>query len=235
MELDMDQVVNSPILWGLCAITVAVIAYQCVAYFRLTRKQAKALGMSDKTCARSFRVGLVTAIGPALGIVIVMVGLMAVLGNPLTWMRLSMIVSASNELAAAQIGAEATGMTFGGDGFTPEALMVSWIGMWLNGVGSLVACVVFAKSLGKIKNKVDSKNPRILAIVSGAAMCAIYGNLSAGSLLGGTDFVAAWLTGGLSTFVLYKIAQRHEKLKEYSLGIAMVLGTVVGACIHMFL
>ena len=229
----MDEIINNPLLWVICSVTVLIIAFQLVAYFRLTRKQAKALDMPDKTCSQSLRVGLITAIGPALGIVIVMVGLMAVLGHPLTWMRLTMIVSASNELAAAQIGAEATGTVFGGADYTPEALMVSWFGMWLNGVGSLVACVLFAKSLGKIKNKLEGGNARILAIVSGAAMCAIYGNLSAGSLMGGADFVAAWLTGGIATLLFYKIAQKHERLKEYSLGLAMILGTLVGAGIHM--
>ena len=99
--------------------------------------------------------------------------------------------------------------------------------------GSTAWGVLFAKSLGKIKNKVEGGNPRILAIVSGAAMCAIYGNLSAGSLMGGADFVAAWLTGGIATLLFYKIAQKHERLKEYSLGLAMILGTLVGAGIHM--
>ena len=203
----MDEIINNPLLWVICAITVAIIAFQAVAYFRLTSKQAKAVGVSKEMCRKSFRVGIMTSIGPALGIVVVMVGLMAVLGHPLTWMRLSMIVSAANELAAAQIGAEATGTVLGGADFTPEALMVSWFGMWLNGVGSLVAVVLFAKHLRKTQDKITSKNPRILAIVSGAAMCAIYGNLSAGSLISGGDFVGAWITGGVATFVFYKIAQ----------------------------
>lgn len=231
----MDHIINSSLLWALCSLTVILIAYQCVAYYRLSKRQARALGISDEKCRQAIRVGMITSVGPALGILIVMVGLMAVLGHPLTWMRLSMIVSATNELAAAQIGAEATGTTFGGADFTPQALFVSWFGMWLNGVGSLVAAVLFAKHLRKIQNKVVSANPRILAIVSGAAMCAIYGNLSAGTILGGGDLIAAWVAGGLSTFVFHKIAERFEKIKEYSLGLAMIVGTVVGALVHMFM
>ena len=231
----MDNIINSPLLWVICSITVVIIGAQAVLYYRLSRKQAVALGMSRQTCNKALRVGMVTSIGPAFGILIVMVGLMAVLGNPLTWMRLSMIVSATNEIAAAQLGAEASGTTLGGEGFGEEALFVSWFGMWLNGVGSLLAVVLFAKHLKNIQNKVVEKNPRILAVVAGAAMCAIYGNLSSSTVLNGTDYIGAWLTGGISTYIFYNISQKHEKLKEYSLGLAMIVGTVVGALIQAFL
>lgn len=231
----MDNIINSPLLWVICSLTVAIIGVQAVLYYRLSRKQAVALGMSRQTCNKALRVGMVTSIGPAFGILIVMVGLMAVLGNPLTWMRLSMIVSATNEIAAAQLGAEASGTTLGGPGFGEEALFVSWFGMWLNGVGSLLAVVVFAKHLKNIQNKVVEKNPRILAVVAGAAMCAIYGNLSSSTVLNGSDYIGAWLAGGISTFIFYNISQKHEKLKEYSLGLAMIIGTVVGALIQAFL
>lgn len=230
----MEDIINSPILWVLCSITVAIVAFQGVAYFRLTKQQASRLQIPTKKCNQAFRVGMVTAIGPALGILIVMVGLMAVLGNPLTWMRLSIIVSATNELAAAKIGAEATGTTFGGVDFTKEALMVSWIGMWLNGVGSLMAVVLSAKYLRRAQNKIVSKNPRILAIVSGAAMCAIYGNLSSGTVLGGGDYVTAWIFAGIATYFFYHLSQRVEKLKEYSLGFAMIIGTLAGAIFQIF-
>ncbi len=231
----MDNIINSPLLWAICSITVLIIAYQAFAYYRLSRKQAVAVGVSRETSNQALRIGMVTSIGPAFGILIVMVGLMAVLGNPLTWMRLSMIVSATNEIAAAQLGAEASGVTLGGPGFGEEALFVSWFGMWLNGVGSLMAVVFFAKYLKNIQTKVVAKNPRILAVVAGAAMCAIYGNLSSSTVLQGTDFLAAWAAGGLSTFLFYKISQKHEKLKEYSLGLAMIVGTVVGALFQAFL
>ncbi len=231
----MNAIINSPLLWALCAVTVVIVFIQAAAYFRLSKRQAVALGIPAETCNRALRVGMIASVGPALGILIVMVGLMAVLGNPLTWMRLSIIVSATNELAGAQLGAEASGVKFGGPGYTEQALFVSWFGMWLNGVGSLLAVVFFAKHLRNIQNKVVSRNPRILAVISGAAMCAIYGNLSSSTVLNGTDYVGAWLAGGVATFVFYQIAQRYEKLKEYSLGLAMIIGTVVGASIRIFM
>ena len=229
----MKEIINSPLLWAICSITVMVVVAQAVLYFRLARKNANAMGVSDENCRKAFKVGAITAIGPALSILIVMVGLMAVLGNPLTWMRLSVIVSAANELTGARIGADAAGVTFGGDDYGLDALFVSWFGMALNGIGSLVAVVLFSGHLDKMKNKIASKNPRILAFVSGAAMAAIYGNLSSAELKNGGPNLIAWATAGITMFVLFEVSKRFTKLKEYNLGIAMIAGTIAGAIAQM--
>lgn len=228
----MDDIINSPLLWVICSVTVIVVVAQCILYFRLARKNAHGMGVSEVNCRRAFKVGAITAIGPSLSILIVMVGLMAVLGNPLTWMRLTIIVSAANELTGARMGAEAAGVTFGGEGYDENALFVSWFGMALNGIGSLVAVVLFSGHLEKMRNKIASKNPKILAFISGAAMAAIYGNLSSAELKNGGPNMVAWATAGLTMFVLFHVSKKFTKLKEYNLGIAMIVGTVVGAIAH---
>lgn len=225
----MNEIINSPLLWLICSITVLVVVVQGVLYFRLARKNAPLMGVSEENCKRAFKVGAITAIGPALSILIVMVGLMAVLGNPLTWMRLSIIVSAANELTGARLGADAAGVTFGGADYGPDALFVSWFGMAINGIGSLVAVVLFSGHLEKIRNKIAVKNPKILAFISGAAMTAIYGNLSSAELKRGGASLIAWVVAGVTMFVLYEVSKRIPKLKEYNLGIAMIAGTIAGA------
>ena len=57
----------------------------------------------------AFRTGLITAIGPSIAVFIVMVGMMSVVGGPVTWLRLAVIGAAPTELTAATIGAEAVG------------------------------------------------------------------------------------------------------------------------------
>lgn len=225
----MDHIINSPLLWVICSITVIIIAAQAFLYYRLANKNASSFGLTKSQCWTAFRVGLVTAIGPSLGILIVMVGLMAVLGEPLTWMRLSMIVSAANELTAARIGAEAVGVDFNGPSFGEAALFVAWLGMALNGIGSLVGALLFSGHLEKKKNRITSYNPKILVFVSGAAMTAIYGNLSSSELKSGGANLAAWFMAGVAMFCLYHISNKYPKLKEYNLGLAMVIGTLVGA------
>ena len=102
----MNEIINNPVLWLICSVTVFIVALQAGLFVRLALRNAQSFGLSREKCFKAFRIGMVTAFGPSLGILIVMVGLMTVLGEPLTWMRLSMIVSAANELTAAQIGAD---------------------------------------------------------------------------------------------------------------------------------
>lgn len=225
----MTEIINSQLLWWICSISVMVVLAQGIAFFVLARKNADAMGVSRENCNKAFKTGIITAIGPAFSILIVMVGLMAVLGNPLTWMRLSIIVSAANELTTARIGADAAGVTFGSPEYGTDALFVSWFGMALNGIGSMLGFVVFSGHLDKLRNKISSKNPKILAFVSGAAMAAIYGNLSSAELKSGGPNLAAWAAAGVAMFILFKVSRRYTKLKEYNLGIAMIIGTIAGA------
>lgn len=144
-------------------------------------------------------------------------------------MRLSMIVSAANELTAAQIGAQAVGIEFNSPDFGTAALFVAWFGMAINGIGSLVGALAFSGSLEKMKEKINAYNPKILLFVSGAAMASIYGNLSSGVIKTGGANLAAWVVGGVSMYVLQKIGEKFPKIKEYNLGLAMILGTIAGA------
>lgn len=229
----MNLIINSPLLWIICSITVIIIALQAFLFAKLAHKNAPAFGITKTQAWTAFRVGLVTAIGPSLGILIVMVGLMAVLGEPLTWMRLSMIVSAANELTAAKIGAEAVGIDFNSPAFGETALFVAWLGMAVNGIGSLVGALLFSGHLEKMKTKITSYNPKILFFISGAAMTAIYGNLSSAELKRGGAGLAAWATAGVVMLILHYVSQKYPRIKEYNLGIAMIAGTLVGAFLTM--
>lgn len=114
----VQQVSNSPILWLLCGVTVVISAIQTVLYMRQCSKTTRAAGLDPKIPKEAFRVGLISAIGPALGVFIVMVGLMASIGGPMAWLRLSIIGAAATELSAANIGAEACGVTLGTEQYT---------------------------------------------------------------------------------------------------------------------
>ena len=224
----MNEIINNPVLWLICSVTVFIVALQAGLFVRLALRNAQSFGLSREKCFKAFRIGMVTAFGPSLGILIVMVGLMTVLGEPLTWMRLSMIVSAANELTAAQIGAQAVGI----DNMNKVCHIVGggdFFGMAINGIGSLVGALAFSGSLEKMKEKINAYNPKILLFVSGAAMASIYGNLSSGEIKTGGANLAAWVVGGVSMYVLQKIGEKFPKIKEYNLGLAMILGTIAGA------
>lgn len=84
---------------------------------------------------------MISAIGPAIASVLVVLSMLAVIGSPVSWIRLSMIGSAATELSAASIGAEACGVTLGGAGYGLSEMSTAWFTMAINGCGWLL--VVF--------------------------------------------------------------------------------------------
>ena len=121
----------------------------------------------------AFRVGLISAIGPALGVFIVMVGLMTSIGGPMAWQRLSIIGAAPTELTAATLGAEAAGAELGGAGFTLKVMAVSWFVMALNGAGWLVVTGLFTPALENLRTKMSGGDSKWLVVMSGACSLGI--------------------------------------------------------------
>ncbi len=223
----VQQVSNSPILWLLCGITVVLSAVQAVLYMRQCGKITKEAGIDPHIPKEAFRVGFISAIGPALGVFIVMVGLMASIGGPMAWLRLSIIGAAATELSAANIGAEACGVVLGSEQYTLVCLAVSWFAMALNGAGWLLFTGVATPSLETLRNKVSGGDMKWLVVLSGACSLGIFGYLNSGEILKGMGNTIAVLAGAVSMVILVKtVCRKIPRLMEYSLGIAMIIGMI---------
>lgn len=234
--MDYLQISNLPIMWLLCGVTVIIAALQAVLFIRTANKATTACSIDPAIPKKAFRVGLISAIGPALGVFIVMVGLMSAIGGPMSWLRLSIIGAAATELAAASNGATAAGVTLGGDGYTLEVLAVSWFAMALNGAGWLLFTGVATPGLEKLRDKLSGGDTKWLAAMSAACSIGIFGYLNANSIVtkgfnaeGGPAVsvgnLTAVLAGALSMVLIDKLlVPKVPKIAEYSLGIAMIIG-----------
>ncbi len=232
--MDYLAISNLPIFWALAGVTVIVSALQAFLYVRQANKATKACNIDPSIPKKAFRIGLISAIGPACGVFIVMVGLMAAIGGPMAWLRLSIIGAAATELTAASLGAEACGVTLGGEGYTLTVLAVSWFAMALNGAGWLVFTGLATPGLEKLRDKMSGGDMGWLAAMSAACSMGIFGYLNANQMIGAGPAIkpgpaVAVLTGALSMMLIGKlIVPKVPKLAEYSLGIAMIIGIACG-------
>ncbi len=221
----VQQASNAPVLWLLASITIMISVLQAVLFVRKSNEMTKKAELDPALPKQAFRIGLITAIGPALGVFIVMVGLMASIGGPIAWLRLSIIGAAATELSAATIGAQAAGVELGSPQFGMTALAVSWFVMALNGAGWLLFTGVATPSLEKLRTKVSGGDNKWLAIISGACSLGIFGYLNSGDILKGVPNAVSVLIGAVSMIILVRIVcKKIPKLMEYSLGIAMIIG-----------
>ena len=91
---------NWPV-WLCAGACVAIIVVQSVAFAKLCYKNAPLVGLSKAECTKSFKCGMVIAVGPSLSCFIGAISMITVVGGPLAWMRLSMIGAAPTERHAA--------------------------------------------------------------------------------------------------------------------------------------
>lgn len=226
MSEEILKIANSPILWVICGITVAIAVIQALLYMRLARKVSKDIGISQERCKQAVKTGMIASIGPSVSVFVVMVGLMSVIGGPMSWLRLSIIGSAATELTAAKLGAEAMGIEFGGAGYTEIALLVSWFTMTLNGCGWLLFVGFFGDKMDLIRKKISGTNPAFLAVFMSAAMVGLYGNLTVGQITIGKSEAVSTLVAGFTMYGLILLAKKIPFIREYNLGIAMLVGMI---------
>ena len=236
MNQELLQIANKPIFWILCSFPVFICLLQSIFYIRLSKKTAKEVGLSQEQCNSAFRSGLINAIGPSIGVFIVLVAMMSVIGGPMAWQRLSIIGSAGLESVNAEIGAKVYGVEFGGAGYDLKAMIMSWFILAFGTQGWIWFIILFTPSMEKIKTKIVSKDAAFLNIVTTAAMVAVFGNLSTGRILQSVDVAASVFAGAGIMVILHRFVNpRFPILKEYSMGIAMLGAMVIASLVKVFL
>ncbi|MBM7570118.1 DUF5058 family protein [Aquibacillus albus] len=227
---EVMAIANSTAFWIIACIVVGIVLFQAIIFMRIAWKSAPDVGMSSNDVKTAVRTGFVSSLGPSFGIAIILVSLIALLGSPITLMRIGIIGSAATETGAAEIGASAFGTTLGADDFSMEAFTTIVWTMCLGGMGWLLFTALFTKTLGKSQQKIEKKNPKVMAAVSLSAMLGAFGYLISDQMV--TSF-GHFSAGGIALIVMVLIMIFAEKvniawLKEWALGISMLIGMVTG-------
>jgi len=105
--------VNSPILFVMVGVIIALVLAQSVYFLCKALRRAKELGMDPQKLKKTARTAAIFTIAPAVAIVISVITLSKDLGLPLPWLRLSVVGSMSYETIAATNAESAMGLTFG--------------------------------------------------------------------------------------------------------------------------
>lgn len=229
------QIANSWPVWLCAGACVAFIVVQAVAFAKLCYKNAPLVGLSKADCSKSFQCGMVTAIGPSLSCFIGAISMITVVGGPLAWMRLSMIGAAPTELTAATTGAAAYGVELGGAGYDIYAMANSWLTMALNGCGWLLVVVLLTPRMESLRQKVGGGDEVWLGLITCSASIGLFGYMASqyyNKIV--VDPAQAWscIAGTVVMVACVKLSKKMPWLKEYGLGIAIVIGIVVGALVR---
>lgn len=230
------EVANSGWLWLSAAPIAIAVVVQAIIYTKKAIVSAPFADLSKEEARKAFKVGAISAIGPAMGVFVVMLGLMSVIGGPLAWMRLSIIGAAPTELAAAGMAAKAMGKELTSPDYGMlEFANTTWV-MALNGSAWLLFTGLFSHKLGGMTQKISGGDPKKLGILMVSAMCGAFAYLFGNELKKFFTketrvYAVSGITAAIAMILLEKAAKKYPKLTEYNLGIAMIIG-MIGAVIY---
>lgn len=226
------NIANHPLLW-LSAMPIAIlVVIQAIIFIKRAYASAPIVGLTKEEANKAFKIGAVSAIGPAMGVFVVMLGLMAVIGGPLAWMRLSIIGAAPTELAAAGMAAKAMGKELTSPDYgLMEFANATWV-MGLNGSAWLLFTGLFSHKVEGLTDKISGGDPKKVGILMISAMCGAFAYLFGNELKKALDpatraFAISGIAAAVGMYFLEKLAKKYPKLGEYNLGIAMIIGMAV--------
>lgn len=143
-------------LWLVCSVTVIVEIVQATLFGSPFQKGGEASWLSaEKTEYCHLTMVWWWPLGPALAGIVVMISLMALIGSPITWQRLSVIGSAQSEMMVADISANVMGVTLGGENYTISALTMCFFMLAFAGSGWLIMATLFTRSMEKVRIKLS--------------------------------------------------------------------------------
>lgn len=228
---DYLDIANSPILWISAMPIVIIVVIQAVIFYKRAMDSAQLVDLTRQQANKAFKVGAISAIGPAMGVFVVMLGLMSVIGGPLAWMRLSIIGAAPTELAAAGMAAKGMGKELTSPDYgVLDFANAAWV-MALNGSAWLLFTGLFSHKVEGITEKISGGDPKKLGILMVSAMCGAFAYLFGNELIKVLNpetraFAASGLGAAIAMLILERVAEKYPKLGEYNLGLAMVVGMI---------
>lgn len=230
------EVANTPLMWIVAVPVVVLVLVQSLIFYKRAMASAHLVDLSKEEANQALKVGAVSAIGPAMGVFVVMLGLMSVIGGPLAWMRLSVIGAAPTELASAEMAAKAMGKNLTSSDYgLLEFANASWV-MALNGGAWLLFTALFSHKVEGITDKISGGDPKKVQILMVAAMCGAFAFLFGNELIKVMNpetraYAVSGLGAAIVMIFLERLAEKIPKLSEYNLGIAMIVGM---ACAVVF-
>jgi hypothetical protein len=229
--MDWRVLANAPWLWICGFVQAAIGLFQAAYFFRLaTRMLARYGGYGPRQVRSIVRGAVITAVGPVLAEIFVMMALVIAISPAYAWQREGVAVgSVATEMvlvsdAAIGIGQEFGQPSFGLVGFAAAIVVVN-VSCILGSLGA----AFFTRYLGRARDRISGGDARLLAVIGVCSTLGIFAFFAANEAnrRGGRE--VAVVAGALLSMFLFKLADwlKLPRFKEWALGIATVGGMLL--------
>lgn len=225
---------NGPVLWIACIPAVFIVMFECILFYRKSKKQAIELQIDPKLIKTSMKSSAISAIGPCVVVIATVLSLISYVGTPLAWMRNSIIGNAQEELLAANFAANGMGMDLNESlangtlnlSFLSTAAFVMAAGM----CGYVITSALFSDKVSLIGEKFSGGNAELLPLLTLGAVIGGMSNIVVGqSIPLGTNTIGVAVGAGIMALIQILAKKMPEKLwlKEWAMTISMFVGMIV--------
>lgn len=220
--MDFREVSNLPGLWVAGSLAIIVVVIQAIIYVQKAYKAGLKMGFTNSQLNAALRAGAIAAVGPAFAVAVGLIALMAIVGGPLAWQRLSVVGSLMYEVFAISLGTGALGT---GELTVPSFVALAWAlplsaAIWQTNVALLT------DKYDMLLEKASKGDPQRLAIISGAAMTGLLSKFLVEQFWTPGPGLVAMITAIVVMFILRTLAQKYKLnwFLEWCLPIAMFSG-----------
>lgn len=240
--------VNSPMLYLMVAIVLAVMTIVCFVFLIKSYRAGIKIGMDKKVLRKAITSSATFTLLPSISILLGVIALSGSLGIPFSWLRLSVIGSLQYELNVAEIAAQSVGLSgLRLDELTPQAFVTIALVMTVGILSGIICCIFFLKKyMGKLKSAPKKGPASGKPGFGGHATTAMFVGLCAtfvGSYVGkaipreGSDYmplVVAVIAGLAMAIFEYLIHKKGKAaLENFSLAASMLIAMASAVVIQI--
>jgi len=217
------EIANSTLLYICVAIGIIYVLGLSVVYFKKSWKRGIEVGFTKKDLIDVVKSSASFSVVPSLAIVIGLFSLIAMLGIPWPWFRLSVIGSVAYEIMAADAALKATGAelaTAGGEMF----VLIMYV-MSICILGGVTSSIFISKKIQNGAIKMKERDQRWGALGNSTFMMSILVVLLIPMLISGGVTLLTWLTSLVVTLILGILISKFKMswLKNFVLALSLLI------------
>ena len=231
MPRGIQQLVNSPMLWMITLMSIALVLGMAAYFLVKSIKVAKSIGVTKEQISITVKTAGISAVAPSVVIAVGMISLL-VIGAPTALLRLSVVGNVGYELQSVGIAADAFGTTASAATLTPGIFQTTVFLMAFGCIGYLVIPALLCTKMDKVIRKISGKDATVATIISTAAILGCYAYVDAPYILK-MDASTVALAGGFAVMLLLQAIQKRTR-KKWLLEWGLLISMSAGMCLGLF-
>lgn len=222
----MKMISESPLLYALAIMGICYTTGVAIIFLRKSWSRAKEIGITKKELSNVVKSSLSFSIVPSMAVLAGFFGLVALLGIPWPWARLSFIGSVGYEVMAAETAVKSVGSSIA-NATNKDFVLIMYV-MSICALGGLVGSIFLTKKLQSGTAKIKNRDPKWGPLGNSTFMLTIIIVFLVPMILSGGVELLTLLTSAAVALLITIIVKKFNAgwLSGFTLALSMIVAMV---------